>query len=118
MKGMLRSILAVFTGAVVAVVLVAGCEFIGQRIFPPPADVKKLFDDPAAFQALMKDPAAMSALMEKLPPGALLAVIVAWGVAAFGGSWLATWFAARLSRPSVGTESPSASSFRWRRSRI
>ena len=102
MKGMLWSILAVLMGAVVAVMLVAGGEAIGHLIFPPPADVKKLFDDPAALQSLMKDRAALSAVMEKLPPGSLVVVIMAWGVAAFGGSWLAAWYAARHSRVSVG----------------
>ena len=99
---MLRSILAVLMGAAVAVILVDGGEAVGHWIFPPPAEVKKLLDDPAAIQSLMKDSAALSAIMGKLPLGSKVAVIVAWGVAAFGGSWLATWYAARHARVSVG----------------
>ena len=102
MKGMLWSILAVLMGSVVAVMLVAGGEAIGHWIFPPPAEVKKVLYDSTAMESIMKDRAAMDALMGKLPLGSKVAVIVAWGVAAFGGSWLATWYAARHARASVG----------------
>ena len=92
MKGFLLSILAVFAGAVLAVLIVAGGEAISHVVFPLPWEV--VFD--------MQNPESMKDLMEKMPLGAKLSVVVVWGIGAFGGSWFATWLATRFSRRSIG----------------
>ena len=74
---MLRNVLAFFAGFTVCVVTVAVVEGIGMALFPPPPDL-----DP-------NDPAALAALMDQIPLGALVSVVVAWGLAALLGPLVA-----------------------------
>jgi hypothetical protein len=68
-----RGILAVVLGFVTFSGVVAFGEHVGHLVYPPPPG----FDH--------HDPHAV----EGLPIGALVAVLVAWGVGAFAGAWVA-----------------------------
>jgi hypothetical protein len=80
---MIRSIVGVFIGLVVAFVTVAVVEVINLLIFPPPAD----FD--------VNDPAALAALIAEAPAYKLVLVPVAWFLAAVTGGWVAAKIAKR-----------------------
>ena len=74
---MLRTLLAVFAGAVVGVVVIFIVEGIGHMIFPPPEGVD------------VKDPEQLKSVMDKVPVAAKAAVLVAWGLGVFAGGTLA-----------------------------
>ena len=74
---MIRSILGVFIGLIVAFVTVAVVEVINLLIFPPPAG----FD--------VNDQAALAALIAEAPAYKLVLVPVAWFLAAVTGGWVA-----------------------------
>ena len=77
----LRSILAVATGLVVAMVTIAVLETASHLVFPPPSGL-----DP-------HDPESVRKLIDQLPLGALVSVLAAWTVATFAGGRLAAWIA-------------------------
>lgn len=72
-----RSLLGVFAGFAVAVVVVMIVEMIGMKVYPLPAGV-----DPT-------DPAALQALMPTLPLGAFLFVLLSWFLGAGAGAVVA-----------------------------
>lgn len=74
---MLRIILGVLAGAVVAVALVAGLESLGHLAFPPPPGLD------------VSDPAQLAAMMDQVPPAAKIWVVAAWALAAMGGGVVA-----------------------------
>jgi hypothetical protein len=83
MGAIVRSILAVVLGVILAAIVVGLVEFIGQRFYPLPEGV-----DPA-------DPEALKAVMAKAPFGMFLFVLVAWFIGTFAGGWFAAWFSGR-----------------------
>lgn len=78
-----RSVLAAFTGIIVAVAIVWGVETLGHVVYSPPADLD------------FNDADAMRAYIETLPPGALAFVLFAWLLATFVGGWVAARIAKR-----------------------
>lgn len=74
---MIRNILAVVAGAVVAVALVAGIDALGHRVYPLPRGVD------------WNDPAVVAQVVRGMPVGAFLFAVASWIVAAFAGAWLA-----------------------------
>jgi hypothetical protein len=83
MNPLLRSILAVLLGAVLAFVLVACVEAIGHVVYPLPADLD------------LSDSDSVNAAITAMPVGAFLFVLLAWVVGTFGGAVLASWLAGR-----------------------
>jgi predicted MFS family arabinose efflux permease len=62
--------------------VIAAVELVSHQIYAPPPGVD--FSNPEAIRAMMKD----------IPRGALAMVLVAWGLGAFVGGWVAAHFAA------------------------
>ena len=77
-----RSILALVVGAIVAVIVVGGIEMVGHVIYPPPGTLD------------MHNPEAMQKYMETAPTGALMGVMIAWVLGAFVGGGVAALIAA------------------------
>ena len=82
-----RTILGLVAAVLVAVGLVFVLEMAGHMMFPPPADLN------------VRDPAQMATMIERLPIGAVLAVLVAWTLGAFGGGFVAAMVARRGAWP-------------------
>ena len=80
---MLRSILALLSGAILAALLIALVEYLGHTIFPPPPGMDPM--DMESVKAAMKD----------APAGALIFVLLAWAVGTFAGGSLAVRIAQR-----------------------
>ncbi|WP_421790028.1 hypothetical protein [Hyphobacterium sp.] len=74
---MLKVILGLVAGAVASFVTIMLVQMIGHMIYPVPEGL-----DPM-------DPEQVAAMMDSLPVGALLAVIVAWGLGTFVGGTVA-----------------------------
>jgi hypothetical protein len=85
MHPVVRSILAVLAGIVVALALVAAIEAGGHAAYPVPAGVD------------LTSPEQARAYMDGIPLGALLFVFAAWTCGAFGGALVAALLA--KSRP-------------------
>jgi hypothetical protein len=73
-----RSVMAVIAGLIVAFVLVAAGELLGQRIFPWSRDVDLSSSD--AIRVAMGQ--------WRLPTGALATVVASWGIEVIVGSFL------------------------------
>jgi hypothetical protein len=82
---MLRNIISVITGLIVASVLIAVVTSVSHQIYSPPSDFN------------FRDKEALKELMNTLPKGALLFVILAHAVGSFGGG-LTTSFIATKNR--------------------
>ena len=80
---MIRIILGILAGAVVAMALVVCLEMASHAMYPPPAGL-----DPF-------DKADQARLIAMMPLGAALAVVAAWTVGAFGGALTALLIARR-----------------------
>jgi hypothetical protein len=78
MKKVLRGGAAVFLGFLSAFVVVGVTELVGMSVFPPPVKI-----DPNNAESL-------AAAMKVLPIGALVMVVLAWGLGAFCGAWVST----------------------------
>lgn len=85
MNPMVRSILAVVAGMLVAFVLIVCVEMIGMRVYPPPTDM-----DPRNIESI-------KSAMARIPLGAMLFVLLAYTVGSVAGGWVAARFA-----PSAG----------------
>lgn len=83
---MLRRILGLCVGLMVAVGIVAAGEWIGHALYPPPPDGVNL-----------QDRAALEAYIKSLPAGAIAAVLVSWAAGAFGGGAVAAFVTQRRS---------------------
>lgn len=79
---MLRVILAVVAGVILAFAITFGTELLWQQLAPMPAGSN------------MSDPAAVAAFIETAPLTAMLTVLFGWTLAIFAG----TFTAARLGR--------------------
>src|SRR5579883_2308525 len=77
MSSVLRSILAVLLGFVVASGVIGVIEHISHAIFPPPAGL-----DPSNAEATHRALASM-------PAGAYLFIVLAWALGTFSGAWVA-----------------------------
>ena len=81
MPPVVRTIVAVVVGTVVAFVLVGVIEAIGEVVYPPPAGVD------------FGRPDQLASYMQRLPGGALAFVLAAWIVGTFFGGLVAAWIA-------------------------
>jgi hypothetical protein len=98
---MLRLVLGVLAGAVVAVALVAGLEMLGHLLFPPPPGLD------------VSDPEQLAAMMAQVPLPAKVWVVAAWTLATMGGGvtaalisrrgWTAWVIAALVAAAAVAT---------------
>lgn len=80
---MVRSIIAVLLGIVVAVVVMVALQRMGMLVYPPPADVD------------WNNPEAVRKFLEDAPVGALLFVLLAYAAGSLSGGFLAAWVARR-----------------------
>lgn len=78
---MARKIGAVIAGAAVAFALVMAIEALDHAVYPVPEGLD------------FEDPEALAGYVRTLPAGALLFVLAAWTLAAFGGGLVACWIA-------------------------
>lgn len=74
---MLRKVVAIIFGVIVAVVLIMVVETFGHTLYPPPDDLD------------FTDMDKMAAYVDGLPIGALLFVMAAWVAGTLGGGLLA-----------------------------
>ena len=81
MRLVVRIVIAVAVGTVVAFVLVGVIEAIGEVVYPPPEVVD------------LGSPDQLATNMQRLPGGALAFVLAAWIVATFLGGLVAAWIA-------------------------
>ncbi len=81
MKPVVRSVIAVIAGMLVAFVVISLIEVIGMRLYPPPAGTD------------LRDPQAIRQAMASLPRAALLCVLVAYAAGSVAGGWVAARFA-------------------------
>ena len=81
MNPVVRSVLAVIVGMLVAFVLIALVQTIGMRVYPPPSGLD------------VRDTESLKAMMAQIPLGALLFVLLAYAAGSVAGGWVA----ARLS---------------------
>jgi hypothetical protein len=81
MPPVVRTVVAVVVGTVVAFVLVGVIEAIGEVVYPPPAGVD------------FGRPDQLGSYMQRLPGGALAFVLAAWILATFLGGLVAAWIA-------------------------
>jgi len=77
MHPVVRSILAVIAGMLIAFVLIAVVQLIGMRVYPPPPGM-----DPTDIES-------MKAMRTQVPLGALLFVLLSYTVGSVAGGWLA-----------------------------
>ncbi len=82
---MTRLLLGNLAGLVVAVAVVFFGELIGHSIYPPPPGTD------------LSNPETLNTLIEKLPVGAIVAVLVAWAAGAFIGGAVAARITGRQS---------------------
>jgi hypothetical protein len=83
---LVRSVLSVIAGVIVASLLIALMELLGHLVYPLPPDLDP--SDPA-------DRAAFEAYIATAPLGAFLLLLLAYAVGALCGSWLAARLAGR-----------------------
>jgi hypothetical protein len=81
MPNVIRSILGVVAGLVLAFVVISAIEYCGHLIYPLPPGV-----DATNLESL-------KAAMANVPTGALLFVLGAWALGSFLGGWLAAFIA-------------------------
>lgn len=83
---MVRKLLGIVAGVVIALVTITLVEFAGHAVFPPPAGQD------------MRDPAAVTAYLATAPVGAMLFVVAGWFAGALAGglgaATIARWPAA------------------------
>lgn len=89
-QGLARGIAATVAGVLLAGLTIAGVEWFGHRLYPPPAGLKA------------DDLEAMAAHVAAMPIGALLFVLLAWLLGVFLGGLLAALVAGRRPRLYAG----------------
>ena len=72
---MVRRIVGIVVGLIVAMAAITLVEALGQRLFPPPAGVD------------MRDPAQVARFVTEMPTGLKLSVVVAWFLGTVAGAW-------------------------------
>ncbi|WP_091240325.1 hypothetical protein [Aquimonas voraii] len=81
---------ATVAGVIAAGLIIAGVEWVGHRLYPPPAGLKA------------DDLQALAAHVSSMPVGALLFVLLAWLLGVFAGGLLAATLAGRRPRLYAG----------------
>lgn len=81
MRPVVRSILAVVVGMLVAFVIMACVEVVGMRVYPLPAGMH------------LHDPESMKSAMAQVPLGAKLFVLLAFAAGSVAGGWVGARFA-------------------------
>lgn len=89
-QGLARGIAATIVGVVMAGLCISGIEWLGHRLYPPPAGLKH------------DDLEALAAHVAQLPVGALLVVLLAWLAGIFVGGLIAASLAGRRPRLYAG----------------
>jgi len=89
-QGLARGIAATVAGVLVAGLTIAGVEWLGHRLYPPPAGLKA------------DDLEALAAHVAAMPIGALLFVLLAWLLGVFLGGIVAALLAGRRPRLYAG----------------
>lgn len=89
-QGLARGIAATVAGVLVAGLTIAGIEWLGHRLYPPPEGLKA------------DDLEALAAYVAALPIGALLFVLLAWLLGVFLGGLVAALLAGRRPRLYAG----------------
>jgi hypothetical protein len=84
---MVRSVLALVLGLVVAVAVTAALEWIGLAVFPLPEGVNP------------SDPEALKKLLPTMPAGRFLLLLADYAAAGLAGGFVAAWVARR--RPAL-----------------
>jgi hypothetical protein len=84
MSSLVRNILALLAGAIVAIVLIGLVQAATHAMYPPPPGLD------------YKDPEVLKKIMMEAPVGALLMVLLSY----FAGTYVGSWVAARLSADS------------------
>jgi len=79
----MRILLGIVAGVVVAFVCVFAIEMVGHTAYPPPPDID------------LTKPADVERLMATLPVAALAFVVAAWFIGALAGAWTANRIAKR-----------------------
>lgn len=87
----LRSILAMIVGTLVAMMAIMAIETLNFLLFKPADapgfdDLGKLFEWCKAFQ---EDPEKLNSWVKSLPTEAMVLLLVTWSVGAFAGGWVA-----------------------------
>jgi len=83
MNPVVRSVLAVIAGMLVAFVLIAVVQSVGLSVYPPPSDM-----DPLNYESI-------KSAMARIPLGALLFVLLSYAAGSVAGGWLAARIAPR-----------------------
>jgi hypothetical protein len=78
MSVLVRRVLAVLAGAVVAVAVVSLCDFVAGRMWSPPPGTD------------LSTPAGLRAAMASIPTGTLMVFVLGWVAAAAAGAFVAT----------------------------
>jgi pimeloyl-ACP methyl ester carboxylesterase len=89
-QGLARGVGATVAGVLVAGLTIAGIEWLGHRLYPPPAGLKA------------DDLEALAAHVAAMPIGALLFVLLAWLLGVFLGGLVAALLAGRRPRLYAG----------------
>lgn len=89
-QGLARGIGATVVGVLVAGLSIAGVEWLGHRLYPPPAGLQA------------NDLEALAAHVATMPIGALLFVLLAWLLGVFLGGLVAASLAGRRHRLYAG----------------
>lgn len=76
---MLRRIIGVVLGLIVAMVAIAGFELLGRLVFPAPPGSD------------MSDPAQVAEVVERLSTGLKISVVFAWFAGTVAGGWAGLW---------------------------
>jgi hypothetical protein len=84
---LVKSVLALVAGLVAGAMTVGGLEWVGQQVYPPPAEVLKPPEGTTMMEMVKK------ALAEgTISNAAIATVLIAWFVGSFVGSGLAAFF--------------------------
>ncbi len=89
-QGLARGIAATVAGVLLAGLTIAGVEWLGHRLYPPPAGLQA------------NDLQALAAHVAAMPIGALLFVLLAWLLGVFLGGLVAAFLAGRRHRLYAG----------------
>lgn len=89
-QGLARGVGATVVGVLIAGLSIAGVEWLGHRLYPPPAGLQA------------NDLEALAAHVATMPIGALLFVLLAWLLGVFLGGLAAAYLAGRRHRLYAG----------------
>lgn len=77
---MLRSVLSIVVGLVVAIIIMMALQWAGHRLFPIPPHID------------LNDQTQLARYLAQAPVGALVMVLLSYGLGACDGAILAAWF--------------------------